>query len=582
MIEKIKNINLRTRVLIQMAVLIILIITVFSLIFISRYYKYENEILGQERIQNLYSLSASLDGLFSNADNCSKMMIADYTVQEQMAGGDLNSSTLGQQMVINKAYSILQFSEGIESIWLIDGRGQKLLIGNTAGMSKNDDKDSFEELKKPYGSAEMYIERGSNNSSFALVRAYNNTVDFTPAGIIGVDISGEYINSLILKIVDIENEYLLILDDADNIIYWNGPEESAGEYKSPAEDLFGDETEVFKRLKVSGNTFNMSGINDPEKGWRIIRFTPSFIDTPESTGLKQLVLCLIVIIGALIFITSSFVAGSLTRPIQQMYSAMNETKDGIPQRIEDKAKIHEFQILFSGYNQMVERIRQLIDETIQRQKRIRQVELNEIQEQMKPHFLYNTLDSIEALAMMGDTENVCRLIESLGDFYRRSVSGGREFLTVAEEIRMARDYSQIMHIRFGETFTCEIECDEGCNSYQIPKLTIQPLIENAFQHGIRGRMEYGHISLNVKELEESIQIRINDNGAGIPREVIDELSENKEIGGKGSLGLRGTIKRLSLIYGEDFSYSIGKGSPSEIELFINKGALNEQAEANNS
>jgi len=278
--ESVKKINLKTRVVIQMAILIILITTVFSLIFINRYYAYENEVLSQERIQNLYSLKASIDGVIANADNCSKMMVADYTVQTQMNTGDLNSSTSGQRLVINKAYSILPFSEGVESIWLIDGKGQRLIIGNTAGFSTGNDTDSYNEIKKRYGSANMYIERGPGNTSFSLVRPYINTSDFNIVGIIGVNLDVSYIDSLISKIMDNENEYLLIMDEKNNIIYWNGLDETAGEYINIACGQCSKETEIFKRILIGKKNYNMSAINDRESGWKYIRFTPMPIETP--------------------------------------------------------------------------------------------------------------------------------------------------------------------------------------------------------------------------------------------------------------------------------------------------------------
>ena len=130
----------------------------------------------------------------------------------------------------------------------------------------------------------------------------------------------------------------------------------------------------------------------------------------------------------------------LTIPIQQLLCYMKNVEGGQLEKIQEQTLLQEFKSLFHGYNRLVDEIKRLIQETIERQKRIRIVEMNEIQEQMKPHFLYNALDSVEALAMLGDTDNACRLIEALGGFYKKCVSGGREYISIDSEIRMVHDY----------------------------------------------------------------------------------------------------------------------------------------------
>ena len=273
-----------------------------------------------------------------------------------------------------------------------------------------------------------------------------------------------------------------------------------------------------------------------------------------------------------------FISGFLTKPISHLMDAMREVENGNLKKIEAEPTMKEFKELFAGFNHMVSRIETLISETIDRQRRIRQVELNEIQEQMKPHFLYNTLESVEALAMMGDTEKVCKVIEALGDFYRKSVSGGREYLTIEEEIRIAKDYIQIMKIRFEDSFTTEVNCDTKCLKYMIPKLTIQPLVENAFQHGVRAKNNHGDVCVNVSFEGDNIHISVEDSGDGVPDEIINEVANNREpVRGK-SLGLRGTIERLRLMYGESFRYEINR-NPSKVELFINVGNLSDNGEA---
>lgn len=332
---------------------------------------------------------------------------------------------------------------------------------------------------------------------------------------------------------------------------------------------------MLESKNIDHTGYLISGIIDTRSRWKIVRFT----EIQRNRSVSEIVkfnLALIVLIGLVILIGAASISGMLTRPIQQLLVCMKDVENGTLTRVEEGAKLQEFRILFKGYNHMIDRIEVLIQEIIERQRRIRQVELNEVQEQMKPHFLYNTLDSIEALAMMGDTEKVCKLVEALGDFYRKSVSGGREFLSIKEEFQMAKDYAEIMKIRFGETFSCDIELEDQCCEYEIPKLTIQPLVENAFQHGIRTKKKYGHIRVGCSMKEDKIHIMVMDNGDGVPEDVVEELAKDKEPGMGKSLGLRGTIERLRLLYGEGFSYRIENERESEIHLYIDAKILREQ------
>ncbi len=571
-LQRIKDLNLRNKIMAMLGIVILIVIILNSFVFAKIYNRNEERIFGRESLNTLHSLNDSLSSIVSSADYYSKMLIADDVIRQQMATGDLNQDIAGQRNVINRIYSILQFSEAPNTVWLIDRQGQKLSVGGTSRVSAGDDIIRYEDLMKPYGRAEVLVDTNREDSCITLVRAYNSTADFSNLGIVGVDISDERVNKAIHAAVDVNKDSLLILDGENNPIFWSGEDEDWEKYYDSLGWDSRSEESFLERMRIDGKIYYVSGITDPEKSWVLIKYSP-VESLHQEGGIFEANIVIIFIIGLMIFFCASIVAGMLTSPIQLMLTSMKAEEGCTPQKIDEKPLLVEFQTLFAGYNRMIDRINQLIEETIERQKRIRQVELNEIQEQMKPHFLYNTLDSIEALAMIGDTATVCRLIEALGGFYRKSVSGGREFLSVAMEMEMAKDYSEIMHIRFGDTFVCSIDYTEACSEFLIPKLTVQPLVENAFQHGIRGRVEFGNIDVSADVKDGRLCIFVNDNGTGIPSDVIEGLLEDRDVGGKGSLGLRGTIRRLKLVYGSAFSYEIGTDGAASIHLYIEETAL---------
>lgn len=567
--------KLSRKIIVALGLVIFTIIIIYTIVFNFHYNKYEEKILGEENIKVLHSLETSLNSILKNADDYSKMLIADNIVQSQMAGGDLLFSVSGQSNVIKKIYSIFQFSDYVESIWLIDGKGQKLTVGGSANFHMKDAGRGYDELRKPYGKYEIRTSKSADDNSISLVRSYNSLDNFESLGVIGVDLRCEFLNQILADVIDPELEQIVVLDEKDEVLLVRGniSEESEGRYI--AAELSEENTEYLHKTVIHGREYMAAGVLAPYSGWKIIRYT----QVPPNRDVSEIVrfnIGLIAAIGILILIGAAAISTMLTRPIQDMVQVMEETEHGRFSRITSKPLLDEFQILFKGYNRMVEQIERLIQSTIDKQRRIRQVEMNEMQEQMKPHFLYNTLDSIQALAMMGESQKVCELVEALGKFYRKSVSGGREMLSLGEEFQIAKDYVDIMKIRFEDSFECEIQMEESCKKYLLPKLTIQPLIENSFQHGIRGEERYGIIGLTAYAREENLHIVVRDNGAGVPDEVIRDLNRSEEPKRGKSLGLRGTIERLRLLYGENFIFTISNGAYTEIHLQIGLCKLKEQ------
>ena len=142
--------KLSRKIIVALGLVIFTIIIIYTIVFNFHYNKYEEKILGEENIKVLHSLETSLNSILKNADDYSKMLIADNIVQSQMAGGDLLFSVSGQSNVIKKIYSIFQFSDYVESIWLIDGKGQKLTVGGSANFHMEDAGRGYDELRKPY------------------------------------------------------------------------------------------------------------------------------------------------------------------------------------------------------------------------------------------------------------------------------------------------------------------------------------------------------------------------------------------------------------------------------------------------
>ena len=570
-----RDLKLSLKISLTLGSIIFLSIFIYLIIYIHNSQKYENQVMGKENIAMLHSIDSSLTTVFENANNYSKLILADRVVQEQMKTGNIVSDFERQQLLISQIYSITQFSESIDMVWLTDQNEQQLTVGKSADFSIEKNSTEYDWIKKLNGKAKLLTKEQNGQNYSVLVRAFKDLNKFRTFGIIGVRIDNKKLRSLISKSSTSDDEKIIILNEDNEIICSVGNFYEFMKNSEIVRELEKSESEVIHRQRINGKNYYTSGIVNKEKGWKIIRYSP-MIKTDGFSSVFRFNIILIMGLGFFIICISLTLARFLTVPVQALLEKMKSIEQGELEKIEEKAYLAEFRQLFHGYNKMTDEIKRLFQDTIEKQKRIRIVEMNEMQELMKPHFLYNTLEALEALILMDEKEKSAKLIRCLGQFYRKSVSGGREFLTVNEEIQIVKDYADILKIRFGNSFKFDVRLDETCRNFKIPKLTIQPLVENSFQHGIRIQEKYGYIQVNVQRENDKIHISVIDNGQGIPDNIIKEMEEGKVPDEKRSLGLRGTVQRLKVIYEDAFSYEIHNEAMSEIHIYINCNVLGEK------
>lgn len=186
---------------------------------------------------------------------------------------------------------------------------------------------------------------------------------------------------------------------------------------------------------------------------------------------------------------------------------------------------------------------------LEEKKRQEQLKLSLLQSQIKPHFLYNTLDTIYCLVLMGKKEEAGRMTKLLSDYYRHVLSNGMDWVLLFEEIKYTSNYLQIQSIRYNDILDFEICVEEEVENIKIPKLTLQPLVENAIYHGIKPLDRKGHIRVLVKQKEDIVYLRVQDDGVGLSGERFWEVLQKGAQSGD-SFGLRNVAERLQLYYGE--------------------------------
>ncbi len=271
---------------------------------------------------------------------------------------------------------------------------------------------------------------------------------------------------------------------------------------------------------------------------------------------------------------------AIGRPVRDMELLSSRIASGDLKARAEPPCVVELDHLAENLNTMAGRIQSLIDENVREQKNLQKAQMKALQAQITPHFLYNTLDTIVWLAEDNDMDEVVEITKAFSAFFRISLSRGREWITLAQEMEHAASYLKIQGIRYRDILEYSIERDEGVDDVPVLKLLLQPLVENAIYHGIKNKRGRGKIMVSARKVtafgeeEGGVRFCVQDNGIGFSeermREVIADLYSPDGEGLKASYGLYNVSKRLRLYYDGRVSLDIKSvaGEGSEVSFVI--------------
>ncbi len=261
----------------------------------------------------------------------------------------------------------------------------------------------------------------------------------------------------------------------------------------------------------------------------------------------------------LIAMMSYFIPLSITQPIIRLSEVTDQVAKGDLTVRSDVRSGAEVEVLSDSLNAMIDKINELLVQVKKEQISLRKAEFELLQSQINPHFLYNTLDTIVWLAEAGDHDKVVSMVGSLSDFFRTSLNQGKDMITMKEEVQHVRSYLQIQQVRYRDILEYEICMPEELEGTLIPKITIQPLVENALYHGIKNKRGVGKIIVSGKKEKNLTLITVEDNGIGMTPERLQEVKdglEDKIPTEKDIYGMYNVNERIRLNFGEEYGIEI--------------------------
>ena len=315
---------------------------------------------------------------------------------------------------------------------------------------------------------------------------------------------------------------------------------------------------LFAGFAYDSGAKNNIYISELEKqGLLCVYITPPALEESAVRAGYRIIILLVLISILVCLFAASRMTNLVAKPINTLSAAMRRFRKGDFDVKIDLNREDEFGQLATGFNKMTGQLKQTMAEQVAAERSVNEARTQMMQAQLNPHFLYNTLDTIKWVAKANQVPEIATLSSSLAAVLRMSISGDK-FCTLSQEIEMVRNYCEIQKIRFDDSFDLTVDIGD-CASAVVPKLILQPLVENSIIHGLEGRRD-GHIVINAERVRtdgemEELRITVKDNGAGISDEMIAALESASPEALSGHLGLNNINTIITLTYGERYGVS---------------------------
>lgn len=520
--------------------------------------------IADKEIRNRTAISNNLDSTMKSINSISRLTMLRSTVRTFLLAE--SNSTPRTRNAIQEIHDILNTFNLSCNVVILRMDGQYLNTGpgityvNTGKIFETEWLDEVMAQKGNYvikaGTRDAF--RSNIGEMVSFVRVINDINTQKPIGILAINLPSRFFEQAYEGLSG-ETSHFALYDAAGKLICKDN--ESTFSSLKPENLLQNTREETDKLFYKS--IFTCDTLGDSHF------ILASRLEVRILDGLPAKLLAAL-IIGAFILLAfmwliNTYIAKNVIYPIQRLVDSMAEVQNGWLHRVSMNVNDDEIGLLKNSYNAMLIEINQLIEELLQKEKTLRMAELDALQEQMKPHFLYNTLDMIRYMALENRTDEVYNMLETLGNFYRRFLSKGSTDLSLGEEIEIVKSYLTLQRTRFEDIFTDEYEIEEGLSSIRVPRLILQPLVENSIYHGIRPKGEPGVIRVTVKRQEDFLSLSVYDNGIGMSAHQRELLFSGKD---SRSFGFQGTIERIRYYYKTEDVFEIHSVEGEYCEIIL--------------
>lgn len=551
-----------------------------SFILILRYYFEKNalEIVSNAYVQKFDMVSDNCADILLGAERITKVLSTDEDVESWFLDLEEPGSAerLRQKMNVENRldylealYSENQFSS--ISIYTTDGE-----MVNTNEIRKEADiyQKLFDKIKKISAKPQWIDLYGQERhegyeEGIAYVRPYREYSSGEIAGYILVKFDSDLLSKTFLPLKYEKEGQYIISDSEGNIKIISVDDKDKTNIVD--QDFFSwikEENQEGKTFQIDGEKYLITSAKIDTLGWFMIGVTPVNILTEEGefmTLILYVVGFFAIVVAAML---SYFAAHTVTKPVSELADTMKQFGKGELNVSVAVRSSDEIGVLSATFNNMTKQIRDLVNKVYQVENDKRKYEFAVLQAQINPHFLYNTLSSVSALIKVQRSEDAFKMIHSIGQFYRTSLSSGRNLIPIRTEVENIKNYIEIQKMRYGDKIRYDISFDEDIMDIPIVKLTLQPIVENAIYHGVKNVSYQGEITIRGSREKEDVLIRVKDNGVGMDETTASQLLNAHMNQDKTSFGLYNVNQRLELYFMKPYGISVFTKPGEGTEIFV--------------
>ena len=509
------------------------------------------ESVGEAAIENLDSINIAFDNRLENVISFLRYFVSSYSVSSVLTSEKPYYDTYEAKLISSLFKTLILSNDMVDSITVCTEKGKTYAEGNGNYMYQSRLWEAFYRLEKevPFNNWCMTLQENPNpyiggDYAVGIYYVIYNLNSLDRIGFINVIIKPELFLDRIRENTD--NRRIILLDENDDIT------------------LTGSKIPGMEKMDFAGKDGYFSYGEGPEEAfvvytksevteWKLVELIPYDSAMRNLESLRFWTVCIIVGITMICILLSYAVSARISRPVQKLNDAMLRVSDGDYNTTVTIYSKDEIGQLGNSFNRMISKIQELISEIYKTEQKKHKSDIVALQAQINPHFLYNTLNSIHWMAVIHGIPSISEMINALVKILRYSLDSSEMMSSLETEIEMLEPYLFIQNVRYNKGIEFTYVIPEQMNRFPIPRLLLQPLVENAISHGLKPKGGNGNLRIDCFQDEAGIYIDVIDNGVGFPKEYpgftpFEELSvQEKEEGG---IGLYNINERIKLHYGQ--------------------------------
>lgn len=582
----VRDLPIRRKLVLSFLILIIFPITLIGLISFYRASELLKNKTQQYTKDILMETGNNIEIKLREAEKLSFQVVSSADIQTALKNANKGFKDEYEKITVEKTIdaqlkSLISSDVDIAAIQIMSNSGFNYYI-NPASVTFSTSDEELNILDEGNGRIHWF-ETDPNAQTIAVGRTINSLVGMEKIGYVLIYMKESSIFNIYKKTELFKNGEFFIVSKGGSIVSYKDKNLLGSKSGLPLPgNIFDEIRETFTTANVNGKNTYITFRVIEGTSWKIVSLIPAVQYEREIISLRNWTFFTCISCCMLALIISFWLSESISKPVRKLSSMMLKVGGGnfnVSSSYESK---NEMGILSSHFNKMVSQVQQLIQEVYQEQLLKQKAELKSLRMQINPHFLYNTLESINWMARIKGAPEVGRMVKALGDLMRTSISGD-DFVSIEEEIKNINNYLTIQKFRYGDRFEVNVDISPEIEYFKIPKLILQPIVENAFVHGIENKVGSGKIEIIGQKEDDKIVFQVNDNGIGMDEEVAAGLllpdsrrSSNTE--GHTHIGLNNVDLRIKMYYGQEYGVFIesrsGCGTNVKIILSID-ASLNE-------